>query len=138
MIEKLYTLEILSIAANINHIGLLKDYTSISTQNSTICGSRITISLKLDNRQIIAYGQEVKACLLAQASAAILSEVAIGSTKEDIEFGYNLLKQLLDNNIPSDYGKFHKLSYLKEVYHYPERYNSVLLPFETCLECLKL
>ena len=136
MIEKLYTSEILTLAANINHLGLLVEPKLSRTKISSICGSKITITINLENGKIINYGQVICACVLAQASAAILANCAIGLTLPSL----NILSQELESILYT--GKhsetYEILNIFKEAHYFPEKYEAILLPFKTLEECFNV
>ena len=78
--KELYTNEIMSFAAHIPHIGTLKGAKGWATAHSKLCGSRITVWLNMDEDVVCDFAQEVKACLVGQASASMLGHNIIGSS----------------------------------------------------------
>ncbi|MEO1688741.1 MAG: iron-sulfur cluster assembly scaffold protein, partial [Pseudomonadota bacterium] len=68
----LYSKRILALASDIPHAGRLPDAQATARKRSPLCGSAVTVDLTLDDGRIAAFGQEVKACALGQASAAVL------------------------------------------------------------------
>ncbi len=85
MSEALYNTEILRLAADVPHLGGLDGAQARARRVSPICGSRVDVGLSLDARGRVArFGQEVRACALGQASAAILGAGVIGCTPAEL------------------------------------------------------
>ncbi|MBV7256092.1 iron-sulfur cluster assembly scaffold protein [Pacificimonas sp. WHA3] len=79
MSEQLYNTRILRLAASIPHERRLDAAQASVRKVSPICGSRVTIDLDMDaDGRVARIGQEVRACALGQASAAILGRGVIG------------------------------------------------------------
>lgn len=75
----LYNAEILRLAASIPGGIRLDAPDATVRRTSPICGSRVTADVRLDSDgRVAAFGQEVRACALGQASAAILGQGVIG------------------------------------------------------------
>ena len=49
-----------------------------------LCGSTVTVDLKMAGNQVSAYGQTVKACLLGQAAASVMGHNIIGSSAREL------------------------------------------------------
>lgn len=136
MLENLYTPEILNLAANISHIGLLKNADICLFKTSSICGSKITVSVNIINNNIAAYGQEINACVLAQASAAILAKFVVGFSFDDLVLATNYLEQILKTGLYSHKdGIYSYLQLFAPVYIFPEKHEAILLPFKVTLKC---
>ena len=102
---------------------------------SPICGSRVTVDVILaaDGR-IEAFGQEVRACALGQASASILGRHVLGGTAEQLRLAHDLLKAWLKGAEPfpallAEY--FPELALLAPARAHPARHPSILLAFDT-------
>src|SRR3546814_5572590 len=79
MAEALYNTRILRLAASIPHAARLPNPQASVAKRSPVCGSRVTVDVDLDSAgRISALGQEVRACALGQASAALMGASAIG------------------------------------------------------------
>ena len=73
MIDDIYSAKVLALAANLPHLGRLEAPDGSAEKSSRLCGSRVTVDVGLDaSGRIDRFAQEVKACALGQASAAIL------------------------------------------------------------------
>ena len=69
---KLYSQRILALAAAIPLAERLPDPDVSAKRRSPLCGSTVTVDLKLADGRIVGFGQDVKACALGQASASVL------------------------------------------------------------------
>ena len=69
---KLYSQRILALAADIPLTERLRDPQVTARRRSPLCGSTVTVDLDLADGRIAAFGQDVKACALGQASASVL------------------------------------------------------------------
>lgn len=128
--SELYNTDILRLTTRIPHQVRLQapDVTVVKT--SRVCGSRITIDAIVQNGVITAFGQEVKACALGQAAAAIVGEHVIGLTENefaDIAEHFKVMVKTGDAAFPD---KWSKLALLAPVKDHPGRHGSVMLPFE--------
>src|SRR3954453_21840970 len=84
MLNEIYNKRILALAAEIPRLGRLSDPDASATAHSKLCGSTVTIDLKLDGNVVTDFAQEVKACALGQASASIMGRHVVGSTVEEL------------------------------------------------------
>lgn len=79
MSEALYNTRILRLAASTADAARLTDPQGSATKVSPVCGSKVTADLDLDDvGRISRFGQEVRACALGQAAAALVEADIIG------------------------------------------------------------
>jgi NifU-like protein involved in Fe-S cluster formation len=71
MISDVYNKRILELAANIPHLQRLAGAQASATAHSKLCGSLVTVDIKMDGDVITEFGHDVKACALGQASSSI-------------------------------------------------------------------
>ena len=127
----LYNTDIFRWTTRIPHTVRLESADVTVVKTSRVCGSRITADAILSNGQISAYGQEVKACALGQASAAIVGQNIIGLDAvelADIAARFRTMVKTGDADFPE---KWADLALLAPVKDHPGRHGSVMLPFET-------
>src|SRR3546814_5997903 len=75
----LYNRDILRLAASIPHLGRLERAQASAEKRSPVCGSWVAVDVALDDEgRVAALGQEVKACALGQASAALMGAGVLG------------------------------------------------------------
>jgi NifU-like protein involved in Fe-S cluster formation len=137
MVEALYNTRILRLAASVGHHTRLAAPQASVTKVSPICGSRISIDLSLDALdQVAEFGQEVRACALGQASAALLSSHIIGMTAQSLNHARAALKALLGGAQSEVYPKDVPASLLDDLQIFSPavphkaRHGAILLPFE--------
>jgi NifU-like protein involved in Fe-S cluster formation len=137
MIDDLYSAKILKAAANMPRAGRLAHPGASAEKVSKLCGSRVTVDVTLDGDRIADYGQDVKACALGQAAAAIMGEHAVGATVEEIESARDALRAMLKAGGPAPEGRFADLAMLAPVKDYPPRHASTMLAFEATAEACR-
>ena len=138
MIDDLYSARILKLAANMPRAGRLPKPDASSEKVSKLCGSRVLVDVRLEGGRIADYAQEVKACALGQAAAAILGEHAIGASVEEIESARDALRAMLKTGAPAPEGRFAELAMLAPVKDYPPRHASTMLAFEATAEACRI
>ncbi len=130
----LYNARILRLAASIPHADRLKAPQATARRTSQVCGSRVTADVVLDaDSRIIAFGQEVRACALGQAAAAILGAAVIGERAATLAQAHEQLKGWLkgDGPLPEPLAaRFPELALFEPARAHPARHPSILLAFE--------
>jgi NifU-like protein involved in Fe-S cluster formation len=138
MIDDLYSAKILTLAANMPRAGRLAAPDASSEKISKLCGSRVLVDLKLEDGAVVDFAQEVKACALGQASAAVLGANVMGARVDEIESARDQLRAMLKAGGPAPEGRFVELQALEPVKDYPARHASTLLAFEAAVEAARL
>ena len=133
MIDDLYSSKILGLAANMPLAGRLAAPQASAEKIAKLCGSRIVVDLDLTDGLVSAFAQEVQACALGQASAAVLGSQVIGASLEEIKAARDALRAMLKDHGPAPTGRFADLAVLEVVRDYPARHASTLLAFEAAL-----
>jgi len=137
MIDDLYSSRILTLAANMPRAGRLDGAHASSEKVSKLCGSRIIVDVKVEGGAVADFAQEVKACALGQAAAAILGDRVIGATLDEIEPARDQLRAMLKSGGPPPDGRFEDLAVLAPVKDYPQRHASTMLAFEAAAEAVR-
>jgi NifU-like protein involved in Fe-S cluster formation len=138
MIDDLYSARILRLVANIPHAGRLDAPEGSAEKVSKLCGSRVTVDVRLDDEgRVSNFAQDVKACALGQASAAVLGANILGADVHEIEGARDALAAMLKAGGPPPAGRFSELSVLEPVKDYPARHASTLLAFEAALAAVQ-
>jgi NifU-like protein involved in Fe-S cluster formation len=137
MIDELYSAKILKAAANLPRAGRLAAPDASAEKVAKLCGSRVTVDVRLDGERIADYAQDVKACALGQAAAAIMGEHAVGASVEEIESARDALRAMLKTGGPAPEGRFADLAMLAPVKDYPPRHASTMLAFEATAEACR-
>lgn len=134
---KLYSGRILALAAAIPRIGRLDAPDATARRRSPLCGSTVTVELKVDHGRISDFAQDVKACALGQAAASVIGAEIIGSDIHDIKRLRDELKAMLEQDGPPPTAPFQELEVLIPARAYKNRHASILLAAEATLEALQ-
>lgn len=130
MPEELYQKELMRLAGSAHGAGRLPHPDGSATIQNPLCGDRITVDVTRDaTGRITALAHDAKACVLCQASAALLAGHAIGSTAADIAAEQQLVRDLLTTGALPDHA-WPGLSAFAPVAKHRNRHRCVLLPFE--------
>jgi len=138
MIDDLYSGRILALAANLPRAGRLPAPGGSAEKIARLCGSRIVVDVTLKDGRIADFAQEVKACALGQAAAAVLGESVIGAEPAEVELALRGFRAMLKTGGAPPTGRFSDLSMLQVVKDYPQRHASTLLAFEATVEACRL
>jgi len=134
VIDDLYSAKVLALAANMPRAGRLAHPQATAEKVSKLCGSRVLVDVSLEHGRVSDFAQDVKACALGQASAAVLGAHVIGATVEELVEARDALKAMLKAGGPPPEGRFCDLKALEMVRDYPPRHASTLLAFEAVVE----
>jgi NifU-like protein involved in Fe-S cluster formation len=134
---KLYSTRILALAADIPHHGRLAAPQGTARRRSPLCGSTVTADVVLKDDRIAEFAQDVKACALGQASAAVLGQVVIGRSLPDLAAARDSLKAMLKNDGPVPAAPFDGYEVLLPARHYKNRHASILLALEAVCEAME-
>jgi NifU-like protein involved in Fe-S cluster formation len=136
MINAIYNKNVLRLAADITCIGTLENSDATASLRSPLCGSSIRISIKLRNGRVTAYGQEIKACALGQASASVMAQAIIGKSKNDIQTTRDEIQEMLVRGTIIPKGDWSALIALAPAKEAKSRHGAILLPFDAVLKAL--
>lgn len=136
MINDVYNTRILEFAGNIQRLGRLDSPHASATAHSKLCGSTVTVDLKVENGVVSDFAHDVKACALGQASSSIMARHVVGATGEELRaLRIVMLRMLKENGSPPE-GRFEDLKFLEPVRDYKARHNSTMLTFDAVVDCL--
>lgn len=134
---KLYSARILALAADIPHLDRLDDPDATVRKRSPLCGSTVTVDVSVAEGRIADFGQDVKACALGQASAAVVGAHVIGRTLEELETARNQLKAMLTEGGAVPDAPFDGLEVLQPAREFKNRHASIMLALEATLEAMQ-
>jgi len=135
--EDLYHPRILELAAAIPHVGRLDAPDGVATKLSRVCGSVVSVELKLKDGLVSEIAVHPKACALGQAATALLAMHAIGATADEIVNARDGMLAMLKHGAPPPTGRFWELRHLEGVRDYPPRHASTMLAFDAAVEALE-
>jgi NifU-like protein involved in Fe-S cluster formation len=137
MLNEVYNRRIIELAGTIPRIGRLSDPDASATAHSRLCGSTVTIDLKMDGDKVTDFAHEVKACALGQASSSIMASHIVGSSAEELRaLREGVRKMLKDNGAPPAEGKWADIAVLEPVRDYKARHASTLLTFDAVVDAI--
>lgn len=135
--EDLYHQRVLELAADIPHLGRLDQPDGAATKVSRVCGSVVTVELKVKDGKISDIAVHPKACALGQAATGVLAMHAIGATPEEIREARDGLRAMLKEGAEPPQGRFWELRHLQGVRDYPARHTSTMLAFDAAVDALE-
>lgn len=135
--EDLYHPRVMELAADIPHVGRLDAPDGEATKVSRICGSVVSVELKLRDGVVSEIAVMPKACALGQASTAVLALNAIGATPGEIVEARDGLRAMLKEGAAPPQGRFWELRHLEGVRNYPPRHTSTMLAFEAAVDAIE-
>jgi NifU-like protein involved in Fe-S cluster formation len=135
---KLYSGQILALAAEIPHLGRLPQPQCSSRKRSPLCGSTVTVDVMVKDGRVSGFAQDVKACALGQASAAILGQSVIGRTVGELEAARRSLIAMLKDGGPAPAAPFQGYQVLIPARDYKNRHASILLALDATIEAVSL
>jgi NifU-like protein involved in Fe-S cluster formation len=137
MLNEVYNRRILELAAAIPRIGRLEQPDASATALSKLCGSTVTIDLKMNGDTVTDFAHEVKACALGQASSSIMARNIVGSKASELKaLREEVRKMLKENGAPPANGKWADIAVLEPVRNYKARHASTLLTFDAVVDAI--
>ena len=133
---QLYSKRILALAADIPHAERLAAPDGTAMKRSPLCGSTVTVDVSLEDGRVSGFGQDVKACALGQASAAVLGGAVIGRTRAEIEAARDGLRAMLKEGAPPPGAPFDGLEALAPARDYRNRHASIMLAYDATLAAI--
>ena len=136
MLNDIYNRRILELAGEIPRLGRLDQPDASATAHSKLCGSTVTIDLKLAEGKVADFAHDVKACALGQASSSIMARNVVGSTPEELRAVREDMRRMLKENGTPPAGKWADCAVLEPVRDYKARHASTLLTFDAVVSAL--
>lgn len=136
MLDEMYNRRILELAADIPRQGRLDAPDASATAHSKLCGSTVTVDLKVENGVVSDFAHDVKACALGQASSSIMARNVVGSTATELRDLREAVRKMLKENGAPPAGKWDDVKVLEPVRDYKARHASTLLTFDAVVDAL--
>lgn len=134
MLNEIYSRRILELAANIPRLGRLPDAQGSATAHSKLCGSTVTVDVKLDGDVVSDFAHEVRACALGQATSSFMAEHIVGTPVAELRHLRETMRAMLKENGAPPSGKWEDLKVFEPVRDYKARHHSTMLTFEAVVE----
>jgi NifU-like protein involved in Fe-S cluster formation len=135
-IKSLYNARIMELAEDIPLEGRLEAPDATASVRSPLCGSRITVDLKVVDGLITDYRHVVRACTLGQAAASIMARHVVGKSVEELKRVGAALRAMLKERQPLPAEVWEDLAVLTPVQDFKSRHGSVLLSFDAVEKAL--
>ena len=136
MLDDIYNRRILEFAGSIPRIGRLEAPDATATAHSRLCGSTVTVDLKIDGEVVTDFAHEVKACALGQASSSIMARHVVGASADELRAVRETMRRMLKEGGPPPEGRFADLQFLEPVRDYKARHASTMLTFDAVVDAL--
>ncbi|HMN51811.1 MAG TPA: iron-sulfur cluster assembly scaffold protein [Xanthobacteraceae bacterium] len=136
MLNDVYNRRILELAADIPRIGRLSDPGASATAHSKLCGSTVTVDLKMDGDTVTDFAHDVRACALGQASSSIMARHVVGAKASELRDIRDQMYRMLKENGPAPGGEWADLAVLEPVRDYKARHASTLLTFDAVVDAI--
>lgn len=136
MLNDIYNKRILELAADIPRLGRLPDAHASATAHSKLCGSTVTVDLKVDGGRVSDFAHDVKACALGQASSSLMARLVVGSTADELRQVREAMRRMLKENGAPPQGRWEELKVLEPVRDFKARHASTLLTFDAVVDAL--
>ncbi len=134
---KLYSAKILDLAANIPNSARLDAPMATVKRRAPLCGSTVTVDVRVENGRISDFAQDVKACALGQAAAAVVGAAVVGRSLEEIEAARSQLRAMLKEGAAPPQPPFDGLAVLEPAREYKNRHASIMLSLDATAEAFE-
>jgi NifU-like protein involved in Fe-S cluster formation len=104
--------------------------------HSKLCGSTVTVDIKMDGDVVTDFAHDVKACALGQASSSIMASHVIGAHADELRQVRETMRRMLKENGAPPEGRFADLRYLEPVRDYKARHASTMLTFDAVVDAI--
>ena len=137
MLNEVYNQRILELAGSIPRLGRLSAPDATATAHSKLCGSTVTVDLKMDGDTVTDFAHDVKACALGQASSSIMAQHVVGAKADELrKLRDDVRKMLKENGAPPATGAWADIAVLEPVRDYKARHASTLLTFDAVVDAI--
>jgi NifU-like protein involved in Fe-S cluster formation len=137
MSDDIYAKELLRWAADASRAGHLPEPKRAATVNNAMCGDKVTMEFAVDpTHEIIDCRHDTKACVLTQASAAIIAANAGGESAYSLARLKTQITAMLKEGREPPTGKWSVYGIFAPVRDHKSRHTCVLLPLEAAEKAL--
>jgi NifU-like protein involved in Fe-S cluster formation len=136
MLNEVYNRRILELAGTIPRLGRLPAPDASATAHSKLCGSTVTVDLKMDGDTVTDFAHEVKACALGQASSSIMARNVVGAKAQELRNLREAVRRMLKDNGAPPGDKWADIAVLEPVRDYKARHASTMLTFDAVVSAI--
>ena len=134
--DPLYRREVLRLAADAKGAGHLAIPDATASVYNPACGDRVSVELGLADGRVTALAHTTQACVLTQASAALLAAAAPGRDRTGLSALATEVRAFL-RGAPSPDGQLEGYDVFEGLREHTGRHTCVLLPLEAALKALE-
>lgn len=135
MIDPLYQKEILRLASEATGAGKLEAPDVALTLKNPLCGDQIRLYVTFDAaRKVATFAHETRACVLCQASASLVADLAPGRTEEEIAKARNSVSAMLSGGSDWQHSGWQAYGVFTPVIAHPGRHKCVTLPLDALVK----
>jgi NifU-like protein involved in Fe-S cluster formation len=136
MLNDVYNTRILELAGSIPRIGRMPHADASATAHSKLCGSTVTVDLKMEGDTVTDFAHDVKACALGQASSSIMARNVVGAKADELRTLRETVRRMLKENGAPPTGKWADIAVLEPVRDYKARHASTMLTFDAVVSAI--
>ncbi len=133
MSDPLYKKELLRLAADATGSGRLTVPCGTGTAHNPTCGDKVVMDVAIADGRIVGIAHHTQACVLTQASAAIIGAEISGLTREEVSALHAAVSRMLAGHAAPP-APFDVFSVFDGVADHKNRHKCVLLPIEAVLQ----
>lgn len=133
--SKLYTTQLLALAAELANYPLHDGFDHIAEARSSVCGSTMTLGLDRDGEgRITSVGMQVSACAIGQSSAAVVAGGIAGRSARDLHEARKAMKRWLSGE--GDLPHWPRIDALAPALAHPGRHGALILAWDAAVAAL--
>ena len=136
MLSDIYNNRILALAGNIPRLGRLAFRDGSATAHSKLCGSTVTVDVRVADDIVTDFAHDVKACALGQASSSLMADHIIGMRLSELQTLRDTMHRMLKSGGPVPEGRWSAFAVLEPIKDYKARHASTLLTFDAVVEAV--
>ena len=108
-----------------------------ATAHSKLCGSTVTVDLKMDGDTVTDFAHDVKACALGQASSSIMARNVVGAKADELrDAARDRAQDAEGERRAARSGKWADIAVLEPVRDYKARHASTMLTFDAVVDAI--
>jgi len=135
-LNEVYNARILALAGDIPRIGVLEDADAAASAISKLCGSKVTVYIKMAGGRVSDFAHQVHACALGQASSSVMARNVVGASRAELEQVRRQMRAMLKDNGSPPTGKWADLEVLLPARDFKNRHQSIMLTFDAVLDAI--
>jgi len=121
------------------NVGRLPTATHAAAGDNPLCGDALRVEIALAGDELVALRFDGESCVLATASASLMTERLTGATSAQARRSIELMEALCAQGaaaVPADEGMLGELGVFADVHRHPVRVACALLPWRTLRSAL--